>query len=263
MHRAKLHIEAVAQPIQRWLQSDAYTLAEHFEPKTGDHVLEAKITKPLGQDWPLIIGDAVHNLRSALDHIAYQLALDSYQAQHPGEAIPLGHQRRIMFPVVATSNDPKLSVDDFYAQVIKGQLRYVPPEAAAAIEALQPYKRSPSDPAGDPLWIVNELDAIDKHRKLHPVAVANPLRHLAIGGGNVHIKLLDIKGGPVENDREIMRWNIEAIGGQSVQMDRHFSRHIALTEGPQVAQNSDMVALLLACYADIADNVVPALAAFL
>lgn len=260
MHRAKAHIDDLADSVETWLGSDAYTISEEVEPQTGDHVLRAHITKPLDPGWPLTVGDAVHNLRSALDHIAYQIALDGYQAQHPNGTIPLGHQRRIMFPIVAASNDPKLSVDEFYRQVIKGQLRYVPPDPAAVIETLQPYKRSPDDPARDLLWVVNELDVIDKHRKLTSAAVANPLRSMQVTGGDVHIKKLHMGGEPVENDREVMRWNIEAMTATPVQINRQFSRHIALTEGPQLAH---LVGLLRACYADINESVVPALAAFL
>jgi hypothetical protein len=262
LDRAKTHIEAVEDAIQGWLQSDAYTITEDVEAETGDHVLVAKVVEPFGQDWPLVIGDAVHNLRSALDHIAYQLALGGYQTQHHGGPIPLGHQRRIMFPVVATSNNPSLSVGDFYAQVAKGQLRYVPHDAAAAIKALQPYQRSPGSPANDLLWVVNELDIIDKHRKLHAMAVANPLQAMQISG-NIYIEHMTLNGGPVEGERELMRWNIASLGPHPAQMQRQFSRHVALTEGPELAQTSDLITLLRACYADIVENVVPALARFL
>lgn len=260
---AETQIDALADSIQGWLQSDAYTLVEYTEPETGDQVLKAKISEPPRKEWPLMLGDAVHNLRSALDHLAYQLALDGYQANRPGEFIPSGHQRRIMFPIVAVSNDPKRSVEGFYEQVVKTQLRYVPDAAAATIKALQPYKRTPNAPLTHPLWVINEIDVIDKHRKLHTTAAAFPLQTLAIGGGDVHIKHLEIGGGPVENDSEIMRWNIEAIGASPVEMESHFSRHIGLTDIPGGNCGSVDILEMLRVSLDITRDVIGALDAFL
>jgi hypothetical protein len=263
LDRAKTHIDTLEESVQRWLESDAYTLTEEFEPETGDHVLKAKVTEPPSDQWPLLIGDAVHNLRSALDHIAYKLALDGYQTQNAGAAIPSGHQRRIQFPIVATSNDPTKTVDEFYKQVVKGQLRYVPAPVAARIHDLQPYKRSPADPTNDLLWIINDLDVIDKHRKLATVAVANPLQGMQIGGGGIYIKKLHLNGGPVEREREIMRWAIEATGPTPVEMQRQFARFVSLSDGPGRVKTTDLIAVLRICHAEITTNVIPTLSDYL
>lgn len=254
--RAKAHIDAVKKAVEGWLQSDAYTLRAYVEPETGDHVLRAKINEALDPRWALVVGDAVHNLRSALDHIAYQLALDGYEAHNAGRAIPRAHQRRIMFPIVAVSNDSRMTVEKFYAQGIKGQLRYIADDSRDAIEALQPYKRRPSDPCSDPLWVVNELDVIDKHRKLNPTAIASPLDNLGVVDHLASIKHLAVYGGTVKDGDELMRWS---GGGTQMDPDRYFSRQIALAEGPQVAQETDLLTVLGVCYADILQDVVPAL----
>jgi hypothetical protein len=262
LDRAKTHIDALEDSIKGWLQTDAYTIAEEREAETGDYVFRAKITQPLDEDWSLLIGDAVHNLRSALDHIAYRLAHDGYEAQNPGGTIPIGHQRRIMFPVVAFSNDERLSVEDFYTKVIVGQLRYVPSAAAACIEALQPYKRSAADPGADPLWVVNDLDVIDKHRKLHTTAIAHPLRGIQATVGD-RVKGIWINPWPVEHDAVVMRWNVESASGKTVKPQARLAREIALKEGPPTATKTDVIGLLRTCHRDITDNVVPALAQFL
>jgi hypothetical protein len=262
LDRAETHVDALEDSIKRWLESGAYTLVKKFDAETGDQVVRAKITEPLDEDWPLLIGDAVHNLRSALDHIAYRLAYDGYQAQNPGGTLPPGHQRRIMFPIVAVSNDAQLSVGDFYAQAIRGQLRYVTSAPAARIAALQPYKRSPADPTADPLWIVNDLDVIDKHRKLHTAAIAHPLQAIQTTVGD-YVKKLWINPWPVENDAEVLRWNVISASGKAVKMQAQLSRHITLTEGPPAAKQTDVIGLLRRCHRDIADNVVRELAPFL
>jgi hypothetical protein len=50
-------------------------------------------------------------------------------------------------------------------------LRPVSATARAQIKALQPYQRRPSDPTTDLLWLLSELDNVDKHRLL---VVVNP-----------------------------------------------------------------------------------------
>jgi hypothetical protein len=263
LDRAETHIDALEQAVKRWLKTDAYTLIENFNAQTGEYVLKAKVTEPPGDDWPLLVGDAVHNLRSALDHIAYTFAMDGYQAQHSGGNIPANHQRRILFPIVAVSNDPKRTVDQFYEDGIKSQLRYVPAGAVAAIGALQPYKRSPADPTSDPLWIVHELDVIDKHRKLHTTAVASPLQGLQIGGGSVRIEDLKLTGGPVEGEREVIRLKFGPLSPAPVHMQRHIARFVALSEGPAVAMRTEVITLLWGLRDDIVTTVVPALTSFL
>jgi hypothetical protein len=265
LDRAEAHIDTLEDSIHRWLESDAYSLVENLNAQTGEYVLEAKLTKPPCDSWPLLIGDAVHNLRSALDHIAYTLALNGYQIQNPGAMIPPNHQKRIQFPIVATSNDPARNVEQFYAQVIIGQLRYVPGPAATCIESLQPYKRSPTDPASDPLWIVNELDVIDKHRKLHAVAVANPVQGFSIGqgGGTVEIKDMEISGGTVESDRVLMRFTIGSQTTMPLHMERQFARYVALADGPVGATTGEVVSILRGLVENVKNTVVRELTQFL
>jgi len=56
-------------------------------------------------------------------------------------------------------------------KTIKRRIRGVATSAEAEIESLQPYKRRPLDPTADLLWLLSELDNIDKHRLL---LVVNP-----------------------------------------------------------------------------------------
>jgi hypothetical protein len=108
---------------------------------------------------------------------------------------------------------------------------------------LQPYKRPAADPTSDPLWVVNTLDIIDKHRQLVTVAIANPLQHMQIGGGPVPIKRLEIRGGPVYHHREIMRWAIERIGGLPMQMQGQDVRFAALTQDPPSATSCEVISM--------------------
>lgn len=93
-------------------------------------------------------GDIVHNLRSALDHLAYQLVIVG-TGKEPS--------RRVEFPIAkdfATYEAEK-------ARKVDGMR----PQAIEAIDRLKPYKGG-----NDSLWRIHELDNIDKHRTLFSVA---------------------------------------------------------------------------------------------
>jgi hypothetical protein len=103
------------------------------------------------------LGDAVHNLRSALDHAICQLAVANGNAS-------ACERRQTQFPIYADGTPDHLKRLD-------GWIRPVCDAAKDVIRALQPYKRRPQDPYTDPLWFLSELDNIDKHRLL---LVASP-----------------------------------------------------------------------------------------
>jgi hypothetical protein len=96
-------------------------------------------------------GDVVHNLRSALDHLAYQLAVVGTPSVEPS--------RRIEFPIAKDAT----TYESEKAKKVQGMR----PEAIEAIDRLQPYKGGCN---GDILWRLHELDNINKHRTHFTVA---------------------------------------------------------------------------------------------
>jgi hypothetical protein len=112
---------------------------------------------PPTDDFSLIIGDCLHNLRAALDNLAYDLAV-----AHTGkEPLPSKFASRSEFPIFTDKNLPK------FFDVLGG----VAPSAQAEIEGLQPYHRG-EKLRHDFLWQLNKLSNIDKHRLPHPTVVA-------------------------------------------------------------------------------------------
>ena len=98
--------------------------------------------------WPLMVGDTIHNLRSALDHLACQLAL---LAENSIDCCAKTHFPICLEPAkfIKATRDLKTLID---------------PKALALIEELQPYKTP--DSSKTPLWTISQLDIIDKHRVL-------------------------------------------------------------------------------------------------
>jgi len=68
----------------------------------------------------------------------------------------------------------------------KRRITDIPSGAQVEIEGLQPYNRRQDDPTRDPLWILNELSNIDKHRLPHLTLFALGAMHL---GGNARFKI--------------------------------------------------------------------------
>src|SRR5271168_2992434 len=89
-------------------------------------------------------GDIIHNLRSALDHLACQLVWVG-SGEEPS--------RRVYFPIAKDAT----TYEGEKARKVEGMC----PKAIKAIDALKPYKGG-----NDALWRIHELDNIDKHRTL-------------------------------------------------------------------------------------------------
>lgn len=110
-----------------------------------------KFTPP-PDHWPLLVGDAVQNMRAALDHAAWALVVSERGATFANQ-----YRRSIYFPIKI---GPKKFAADFVIQKLSSGAR-------AVLEELQPYKRDARHPERDALWVLNELSIIDKHRALH------------------------------------------------------------------------------------------------
>lgn len=94
-------------------------------------------------------GDVIHNLRSALDHLAWELS--KWETGEPGDPI------RCCFPI-------GWSPDNYEA--MKGRaIAGMAPEAKKAIDNLCPYKDGIAI-SSEPLWKIHHLDIVDKHRHI-------------------------------------------------------------------------------------------------
>jgi len=126
---------------------------------------------PLPLCFTLYAGEAIHQLRSALDHLVYQLIVA--HTKNP----PVF---RSAFPVVGKlsyfkSGKKRTAVEEYEAQT--GRLKQdISISAEALIRGLQPFQRGASF-EDDPLWQLSELDNAYKHRLLmltvHGVSLYN------------------------------------------------------------------------------------------
>src|SRR5207244_11015007 len=104
----------------------------------------------------MLIGDVLHNLRSALDHLAWSLA-------------GLNANKRTEFPIFLDRRE--FSAVDSHGIPKRGsgleKMHDMPAPAQTAIESLQPYQRVHGLPEeSEPLWLLHQLSIEDKHHTL-------------------------------------------------------------------------------------------------
>jgi hypothetical protein len=100
------------------------------------------------EEWSLILGDALHNLRSALDVLVWALAEPA--------SLSDAQQRRVMWPVVV---DPEK-----WADAASRSLTSVPADVIERIRQCQPLNRPEPERERDGLLLLHGLDIKDKHR---------------------------------------------------------------------------------------------------
>ena len=102
--------------------------------RDGDwHVVEIEPPPSIPRRWALIGGDLIHNLRSVLDHLVWQLVLrDGQQPSRWNEFPIIDSEQRFLQEVKFRKRNPDRSP----LQGIR-----VDGDAWAIIEAAQPYKR--------------------------------------------------------------------------------------------------------------------------
>lgn len=147
--RGSHHIESLRALASAYLDSSPFSLTAVEEPN-DDLVWRVRVHREVPVDWSTIVGDAIHNLRSALDHLAWQLVVI-------GGAQP---DRDTCFPIGSAS---PAALRSSLAKSMNG----ASPKAHRFIERLRPYRGGNSL-----LNQLHALDIVDKHRLVLVVGAA-------------------------------------------------------------------------------------------
>lgn len=99
-------------------------------------------------EWALILGDAIHNIRSSLDVLVW--------AHIDEGALTEGQKKSISFPIWSNPED--------WNKHSTRLLRTVPPDVVQRIRDCQPFQRPDEERLRDLLPLLAELDNRDKHR---------------------------------------------------------------------------------------------------
>lgn len=154
LSRAAQHFEQLKAQVVGWEKGQGYTLRVVPDPDPPHYVVRAEVIRPVEDEpFPLVLGDFLQNARAALDYIAG--ALGNVGA---GGWMSESDALATMFPITRSP--------ERFAEVVERRLPTVTEPVRAAIEDLQPYKTGGDLWNYEPLWILNELARLDRHRFL-------------------------------------------------------------------------------------------------
>jgi hypothetical protein len=251
LDRASEHLESVKAQERLWAQGNPCRVWTEFDIQSGYYRIWAEALRPPPITLAPVIGDCLHNLRSALDNLAYELAL-----AHKGERLSRSMANDSAFPMFRT----KSAFDDQGKPMIRG----IRPEAKTIIEGLQPYYRGyQQDFSTSTLWWLRELSNSDKHRLPH-LAVATVERITLFFSDPSAADAVEFFW-PTFEDRAVVARYPAALGTYTeVDMQRPPTFGVAFGEGsPDLVQGWSVRAVLTHIRDHIAQDVVTPLLPFL
>lgn len=148
IQRAAKHIDELSELLR---EQRPFTYVLETNTETNGRTTYAKKNVAVVEEAMVVVGDALYNLRSALDH-AYWEIVSPHAAGDRGECA-------VQFPFSKTA--ARLQ------EAVKNRLAHkVSPEFFALILALKPH----GEPGGnDLLYLLHDENGVDKHRTLIPV----------------------------------------------------------------------------------------------
>ena len=147
--RAESHIAELRGRVNTWLASDPIShRAAINEDRLGWTLhLVVRQAPPL-EEWATIVGDIVHNLRTALDALVWTLATaDGREPDRPTQ---------VQFPIVLNSNNWDVEA--------RRRLSDLPAKHVDRIKSLQPFNHPAGEEDHNALALLHRLDIDDKHR---------------------------------------------------------------------------------------------------
>ena len=94
VQRAKHHIVDLKIASNAFVESHPHTLSIGSDPNTGEMTVEVRFREQIPSRLSLILGDAIHNLRTALDHATWELIGIDGGTQDRWLAFPFGNNQR-------------------------------------------------------------------------------------------------------------------------------------------------------------------------
>jgi hypothetical protein len=165
--RAKHHLQDIYTMMRTYEASHPYTAERVVQPKSQKHIWRyvLRVTEQPDPMLSILIGDFIHNIRSALDHIAVAISAPNRwsSAGFPISQVDIwAHDAQGNFVVG----------DDDARESFLSRIKGMDETAKTIIESLQPCCNVPGEGEAQTLTVLSRLENADKHRSL-----------IAVGGG--------------------------------------------------------------------------------
>jgi hypothetical protein len=236
INRASEHLLQLHALCEQFSQGETYT------PAIDEACLDSTRIYVLAQHAPpeqisVIVGDVVHNLRSALDHVVWALG-------NPPDP-------KSCFPIFDT--------EDGFSRRGVAVLKGTPESTKDAIRRHQPYQLG-ADARHHPLWLLHLLSNVDKHRKLSAVGSYSvaPGAALRERSGQLVTLPASISQGVLRAGDEIARFPLSRaeVGRRELDLEIQGSTMVTLDEGLEWV-NRPLSGVLKEVVLYVRDKVVP------
>jgi hypothetical protein len=199
LDRAEEHLATLGRALQAWRDQNPSPILGRGNPEKTRHDFYASFeVQPDLVGWGIVFGDAIHNLRAALDNLVWECA--SRDGPPP---------KQTEFPVFVDR-------DRYFApQKDRGggqwKMSGIRNEAVRrAIEQVQPWSCA-KPPEHDPLWVIHEFNNADKHRVITPVLLVPRTLETSISleyadeatAGDSVPPAIEYWDGPIEDGRRV------------------------------------------------------------
>ena len=160
LDRAEKHLDELEAEVCRYSSLDPHTAVKRRQPKGQKHLWTyvVQFTLEPHDQIGLAAGDAAHNMRTALDHLAVAMSI---KAERNSAYFPIEDRR--IWEVGPDGNF--LIPDDDARQRFDRAVRGMTGEAIALVKELQPYNFR-GQIAANALRVVRVVDDADKHRQI-------------------------------------------------------------------------------------------------
>jgi hypothetical protein len=228
--RGKTHAKKLRTEIASILNDDSYRLRPERDEQTAQYVFYAEELPTVREDWGLVFGDAIHNLRATLDHLVVQLAI-------------LGQGRALTEEEVRSSEFPVLHDPASWGQVAGPRgVKLLRSGERERIRELQPFNAQDRSIWGRAalfgagariprmIQALHHIDIADKHRFVYPSWYAVGTVSLPPLEG-VRSAMTD--GNRLERGAEVGRWGFDRPPPDlpaDLKPESYFPLEVAFTE---------------------------------
>jgi hypothetical protein len=158
IRRADDHFRILYEEMAEWDTRRPWRLVPEVHHGGHKHFWRLKVLDPMPVVWAVILGEAIHDMRSALDQCVYWLTVDWTRRPVDGSAFPVNGSRTAFYH--------RTKRGDWARDGGMWKIRGIGPGPQDFIEALQPYPQRRSFYCRD-IRAIHDLSNMDKHRLVH------------------------------------------------------------------------------------------------
>ncbi len=236
IERARKQTDALHAVFEGFYESKSYSIRQELDPHAGEKRLVFH-ADPLPLEWSVIIGEIVHDLRSALDHSIYELTC--IQDGHPlvRTEFPVFEDEMKYFALEKRGN-PTPTSGLFKIRGIKDEKR------RAVIKGLQPFEfRKTHPPDQLPIIaLVHELNIVDKHRTLHLCRMSTTQLQTRVLR-DIHPISMAVVIQRLEDGTEVARWKPVGNFNDEVDMESEVSFEIAFGDSVHILDGKGVITI--------------------